>query len=76
MPQQFFLLTIAALDVELQADVQSSVPAENVLHEAVMRFKNPSNLVADFLDAGPRHFIAVQQKLEIECFFHVSKNKK
>src|SRR5579863_7082130 len=74
--EQLLVLPVAALDVELQANVLSGVAASDVLHQTVMRLKDAGNLLADFFYAGTGDFIAGHEQFQIQRFLGMAEEKK
>lgn len=76
MLQKFFVLTVATINVELQADVLAGVRVAGVFHKPVTRLENAVDLHADFVEAGAGNFITGEKHFDIESFFHVTEKKE
>lgn len=76
MLQEFFLLTVATINVELQADVLAGVRVAWVLHKAMTRLEDAVDLHADFFEAGAGDFVTGEKQFDIESFFHVTEKKE
>src|SRR5580704_2662468 len=73
--EQFLLFAIAALDIELQANMLARASAANVLHQLEVTFENAVDLVGDLVEAAAGHLISGHQQLEVERFFQMAEQE-
>src|ERR1700676_542641 len=70
-PQEFFLLAIAAIDIELQPNMLARAGAVHILHHPMMTLQDSADLVAYLFDTGPRDFITREQNFQVKRFLQM-----